>query len=45
LAHLSSECNTPETALSVIGNILTEQGIHLELGIAHQEKISRAFSF
>ncbi len=45
LAHLSSECNTPETALSVIRNILAEQGIHLELGIAHQEKISRAFSF
>src|SRR5262249_31630801 len=26
LAHLSSECNTPETALQVIRNILNEKG-------------------
>jgi phosphoribosyl 1,2-cyclic phosphodiesterase len=42
LAHLSSECNSPETALSTVRNILTEHGIQLDLSIAWQDKISHA---
>ncbi len=42
LAHLSKECNTPETALSVIGKILQENGIQLEMCTAPQDKISKA---
>ena len=45
LAHLSSECNTPETALSVINEILSQQKIQLEINIAWQDKISKAISF
>lgn len=45
LAHLSSECNTPETALGVIGEILKANGIDLELCVAPQDKISRAIHF
>jgi phosphoribosyl 1,2-cyclic phosphodiesterase len=45
LAHLSSECNSPETALSVVRGILEEHGIQLELCIAPQDKISRAILF
>lgn len=45
LAHLSSECNSPETALSVVGKILAEKGITLEMCIAPQERISKAVCF
>ena len=45
LAHLSSECNSPEVALRVIRNILTQHGIDLELTVAPQDRIGRAFSF
>ncbi|MGA8165633.1 MAG: MBL fold metallo-hydrolase [Waddliaceae bacterium] len=45
LAHLSSECNSPETALSVIRKILENHGVQLEMCIAPQDKISRAISF
>ncbi len=45
LAHLSSECNTPETALSVVRGILEEKGIHLDLCTAPQEKISQPVFF
>lgn len=45
LAHLSSECNTPETALSVVKGILEEHGIHLDMCIAPQEMISKAIHF
>ncbi len=45
LAHLSSECNSPETALQVVNRILEEKGIKLELCTAPQEKISRAIYF
>lgn len=45
LAHLSSECNSPETALSVIRGILEEKGIHLDLCIAPQDKISKPVHF
>lgn len=45
LAHLSSECNTPETALKVVGEILKQHGIDLNLTVAPQDKISQAVLF
>lgn len=45
LAHLSSECNTHETAITVVSSMLREKGIKLDLSIAEQHKISRAFTF
>lgn len=45
LAHLSSECNSPETAIQVVKTILEEKGIQLDLCTAPQEKISRAIYF
>lgn len=45
LAHLSSECNTPETALNVVKGILEEKGIQLDIGIAPQDMISKAIYF
>lgn len=45
LAHLSSECNTPETALKVIGDILEERGIRLDICTAPQERISKPIFF
>jgi phosphoribosyl 1,2-cyclic phosphodiesterase len=45
LAHLSSECNTPDTALSVVRGILQEHGIHLDLCVAPQHMISKAVHF
>lgn len=43
LAHLSSECNSPETALSVIKEILN--GIDLDMSIAYQDKVSKPVFF
>lgn len=45
LAHLSSECNTPEVALKVTGEVLERHGISLNLSIAHQHMVSRAIRF
>lgn len=45
LAHLSSECNTPETALVTVREALERCGMHLTLDIAHQDKISRPILF
>lgn len=45
LAHLSTECNSPETALSVVGGLLKAKGIDLELTVAPQDKISRKICF
>lgn len=45
LAHLSSECNTPEKAIGVVKGILTEHGIHVEMCVAPQDKISKAIYF
>lgn len=45
LAHLSSECNTPEVALRVIRGILEEKGIDLNLVVAPQDKISEPVMF
>lgn len=45
LAHLSSECNSHETALSVVRGILEQNGIHLDMCVAPQEMISKAIHF
>lgn len=45
LAHLSSECNAPALALELIQNKLKEKGHTVEMSVAYQDKISRAFSF
>lgn len=45
LAHLSSECNSPEVALNVIREILEKQGIQLDMCVAPQDKISKAIYF
>lgn len=45
LAHLSSECNSPETALSVVQSILKNHGIELDICIAPQHLISKAIYF
>lgn len=45
LAHLSSECNTHDTALNVIGEILRQHGIALNICIAPQEKIGKTIYF
>ena len=45
LAHLSSECNSPQTALDVVGKILDKEGISLNLTTAYQEKVSQKIVF
>lgn len=45
LAHLSSECNTHETALTKIKSILEEAGINLNLTVAPQDTVSLALNF
>lgn len=45
LAHLSSECNTPETAISVVQGILQSHGINLDMCVAPQNMISKAIVF
>jgi phosphoribosyl 1,2-cyclic phosphodiesterase len=45
LAHLSGECNSPEVALQVIHNMLQLQGLKLDLSIAPQDTLAKAFSF
>lgn len=43
LAHLSSECNTPEVALRVVQEALSPHSV--DLSIAYQEKVSKAILF
>lgn len=45
LAHLSSECNSPEMALSVVQKNLAQKQLSLNLSIAHQELVSRPVLF
>lgn len=45
LAHLSSECNNPQTALQVVGDILKQKDMHLDLCVALQNTISRSILF
>jgi len=44
LAHLSSECNSPEKAKQVISKLLNESGIHIEIDIAHQHQQSTPYT-
>ena len=45
LAHLSSECNTHDTALSVVKGILQDHGIFLNMCVAPQDKICQFVTF
>ncbi|MCB1112077.1 MAG: MBL fold metallo-hydrolase [Chlamydiales bacterium] len=45
LAHLSSECNSPEKAVTVIKKMLHEQGVDVELSTAYQDRISKPIYF
>lgn len=45
LAHLSSECNTPETALNVVRGILKEKGLEVDICVAAQDVISKPIYF
>lgn len=45
LAHLSSECNTPEKALGIIRECLAKRGINLDMCVAPQHMISKAILF
>jgi phosphoribosyl 1,2-cyclic phosphodiesterase len=40
LAHLSSECNTQETAQKKVREFLSQRGIDLSIQIAHQHQVS-----
>lgn len=42
LAHLSSECNSPEVAISVVKEILNRNGLDVDLCTAPQDRISKA---
>lgn len=45
LAHLSSECNSEEMALKVVGDVLETQNIELPLSIARQHEVSKSVLF
>jgi len=45
LAHLSSECNTPEVALKIVQDALAERDQSVEISIAFQEKNSKSIHF
>lgn len=45
LAHLSSECNSPEKALGVVHSQLIDKGIHLDICVAAQRSNSKAIHF
>jgi phosphoribosyl 1,2-cyclic phosphodiesterase len=45
LAHLSSECNSPEKAHQVVSSYLEGQKQKVEISIAYQERVSRAVLF
>lgn len=45
LAHLSSECNSPELALKIVQEALDKVGSTSELSIAYQDRISRCIYF
>jgi phosphoribosyl 1,2-cyclic phosphodiesterase len=42
LAHLSSECNTPETALSVVKEHLGDKASTIDISIAYQDQVSQS---
>lgn len=42
LAHLSSECNSPEVAIRIVSEQLQTQSIHLDILAASQHEVSKA---
>lgn len=45
LAHLSSECNSPETAKQVVTQLLAAKNMQVDISIAPQNQISKAIYF
>ena len=45
LAHLSSECNTEEVALKVVGEILHKNHLSVQLSVAYQDRASKQIDF
>lgn len=45
LAHLSSECNAPDLAQTIMEQMLEREGSSVEVSIAHQDKVSKAVLF
>lgn len=45
LAHLSSECNSPETARQVVSEHLTAKNLSVDISIAYQDRISKPIYF
>lgn len=45
LAHLSEECNHPDTALTTVRDAIADTGHTPEISIAHQRQVSRAVKF
>lgn len=45
LAHLSTECNTPELALKTVQDILAKQNKTVPMSIAHPDQISHSILF
>ena len=45
LAHLSSECNSPQLALDIVRRALAPLGAHVDVSIAFQDQNSKAILF
>lgn len=45
LAHLSSECNSPEVAKKVMAEMLQNEKSNLEISIAYQDQVSKKIEF
>jgi phosphoribosyl 1,2-cyclic phosphodiesterase len=45
LAHLSSQCNSPETALHVVAEVLKKKGLSVPLSVAPQDTVATAIHF
>lgn len=45
LAHLSSECNSPEVALNVVKGVLEQHGLNIDMCIALQHEVSKGIHF
>jgi len=45
LAHLSSECNSPQLAIDIVSKALQEIGQRVDLSIAYQDQVSKPILF
>ena len=45
LAHLSSECNSSDLALKIVGEKLSQKGLEVDISIAFQDKTSKPILF